>query len=225
MMNALALIRLLQMSSPTLPVGAYTYSQGLEWAVESGTVCDEKSSLNWLEGVLQYVAGLFEAPLFVSLYRAWMDGNQCEILRLNADFLASRETSELRAETVQMGYSLRRLAGELTDCDVEPFLSGVTETAFPTVWTGMAAGWKIPITEALAAYLFNWCETQFMAAVKIIPLGQSAGQRLLQSLGKQIPEVTARALILPKENWSNFAPGLAIAGSLHETQYSRLFRS
>jgi urease accessory protein len=225
MMNALALIRLLQLSSPALPVGAYTYSQGLEWTVESGMVCDEKSSLNWLDGVLQYVAGLFEAPLFVSLYRAWMDGNQDEILRLNADFLASRETSELRAETVQMGYSLRRLAGELTDCDVEPFLSSVTETAFPTVWTGMAANWKIPITEALSAYLFNWCETQVMAAVKVIPLGQSAGQRLLQSLGKQIPEVTARALILPEENWSNFAPGLAIAGSLHETQYSRLFRS
>ncbi|MBI5592171.1 MAG: urease accessory protein UreF [Deltaproteobacteria bacterium] len=225
MTDTLTLIRLLQLASPALPVGAYTYSQGLEWAVESGVVCNEQSAHDWLFGLLQHAVGLLEAPLFACLYRAWMDGNDDGVWQLNAEFLASRETSELRAETVQMGYSLRRLAGELADCDLEPFFSRMEETAFPTVWTAMAAVWKIPITEALCAYLFNWCENQIMAAVKLVPLGQSAGQRLLQSLGERIPEVADRALKLPEESWSNFAPGLAIAGSRHESQYSRLFRS
>ncbi|MFH0997081.1 MAG: urease accessory protein UreF [Pseudomonadota bacterium] len=225
MTDTLILIRLLQLASPALPVGAYTYSQGLEWAVESGVVCNEKTTHAWLDGLLQHAVGLFEAPLFACLYRAWLDGNDGEIRRLNAEFLASRETSELRAETAQMGYSLRRLAGELPDCDLEPFFLKIAETAFPTVWTAMAAAWKIPVTEAICAYLFNWSENQIMAAVKLVPLGQTAGQRLLLRLGERIPEVAARALNLPEESWNNFAPGFAIAASLHESQYSRLFRS
>ena len=225
MTDTLSLIRLLQLASPALPVGAYTYSQGLEWAVESAVVRSESTTRAWLEGLLDHAVGLLEAPLFACLLQAWLDGDDDGIRQLNAEFLASRETSELRAETVQMGYSLRRLAAEMPDCDLEPFFLQMAETAFPTVWTAMAAAWKIPVTEALCAYLFNWCENQVSAAVKLVPLGQTAGQRLLYGLGKRIPEIAARALNLPEERRSNFAPGLAIAGSLHESQYSRLFRS
>jgi urease accessory protein len=105
----------LQLASPALPVGAYTYSQGLEWAVESGRVHHQASALAWIAALLEEGVACFEAPLTAQLQRAWEASEHGEIERLNADFLASRESSELRAETLQMGYSLRRLLHELDD--------------------------------------------------------------------------------------------------------------
>lgn len=221
----LPLIRLLHLASPALPVGAYTYSQGLEWAVESGAVRDEASALDWIGGLLEATVGRFEAPLLGCQQRAWTAGDYGEAARLNGLFLATRETSELQAETVQMGYSLRRLAGDLPECQHLAPLAAMEEIAFPTVWAAMAANWAVPVAASLAAYIWSWCENQTMAAVKAVPLGQSSGQRILVRLGGLIPETAARALELPEEDWSNFAPGLAIASSRHETQYSRLFRS
>ncbi len=225
----LPLIRLLQLASPTLPVGAYTYSQGLEWAVEAGVVRDEASARRWIGDLLEWSVGAFEAPLVAALMRAWAEADEAEVRRLDADFTASRETSELRAETLQMGHSLSRL---LTGLDAYAGLPGwrarleaLPEPSFPTSWSAAAAAWQVPPDMALAAYLWSWLENQVMAAVKLVPLGQSAGQRLLAGLGERIPEVAARALRLPEEEWSNFTPGLAIAASSHETQYSRLFRS
>ncbi len=221
----LPLIRLLHLASPGLPVGAYTYSQGIEWAVESSAVRDETTALAWIGGLLEAGIGRFEAPLLGCQQRAWMTENYWEAARLNELFLASRETSELRAETLQMGYSLRRLAGDLPDFPSLAPLDAMEEIAFPTVWAAMAAHWAIPVQSSLAAYIWSWCENQTMAAVKAVPLGQSSGQRILVRLGVLIPEAAARALDLLEEEWSNFAPGLAIACSRHETQYSRLFRS
>lgn len=225
MNDNLALLRLLQLASPALPVGAYTYSQGVEWAVESGLIHNEATTLAWIGGVLENSIGLFEAPLLARLHTAWLEDDQAEAWRLNAEFLSSRETGELRAETVQMGYSLRRLAGALPNLPLRSALDSEEEIAFPTVWAAMAAAWEIPIPAALAAYLWSWCEGQILAAVKTVPLGQSAGQRLLVTLGGHIPAVVTRALTLPEDAWSNFAPGFAIASSRHEIQYCRLFRS
>ena len=221
----LPLVRLLQLVSPALPVGAYTYSQGLEWAVEAGTVKTEADAARWIGDLLEHGTGAFEAPLAARLFAAWAQAGEggaevgealAEVVALNADFLASRETAELRAETVQMGYSLVRL---LTGLPVFAGLPGwaarlaaIEEPAFPTAWTAAAAAWRVPPGEAIAA-------------VKVVPLGQSAGQRLLATLGERIPAVAERALVLPRGAWSNFSPALAIASSRHETQYTRLFRS
>ncbi|HEX6735949.1 MAG TPA: urease accessory protein UreF [Azonexus sp.] len=228
MSASLQLARLLQLSSPALPVGAYTYSQGLEWAIEAGVIADEASAGRWIGDLLRHAIGRYEAPLLAALMAAWQAGDDGEIARLNADFLASREAAELRAETAQMGYSLARLVRELRDpalAGVERTLARLNETAFPTAWAGLAVAWQIETPAALTAYLWSWAENQVMAALKAVPLGQAAGQRLLAELGGLIPEVAATALHLPENAWSNFTPAFAIACARHETQYSRLFRS
>lgn len=225
----LALVRLLQLASPALPVGAYTYSQGLEWVVEAGEVRTENDVAAWLGDLLEFSVGSFEAPMVLAMIEAWQRGETSEIARLNDDFLASRETAELRAETVQMGYSLVRLLTELHGYTDLPQwrerLLAIDDAAFPTAWSAAAAAWQIPCGMALPAYLWAWLENQVMAAVKVVPLGQQAGQRLLATLGERIPTIAARAGALPEAEWNNFTPGLALASSRHETQYTRLFRS
>lgn len=219
------LARLLQLASPALPVGAYTYSQGFEWAVEEGTVTDEASALCWIVDQLEWNLGRFEAPLLAQMMRAWACGES--IMELDAKYLASRETSELRAETLQMGYSMRRLLVELDDLPAE-FMAAIAVSPAPTfayVWSGVAVEWKIPSHDALTAWLWSWAENQVMAALKAVPLGQAAGQRILLDVGRRIPLVVERALAMQDEEQSNFAPGFAIACACHETQYSRLFRS
>lgn len=225
----LPLLRLLQLASPALPVGAYTYSQGLEWAVESGVVAREADAAAWIGDLLEWSLARFEAPLLASQLAAWACGEDGEVARLNDDFLASRETAELRAETLQMGWSLVRL---LTELDAFAALPGwrarllaLDTPCFPTAWSAAAAAWQVPADQALAAYLWAWAENQVMAALKAVPLGQSAGQRLLAMLGERIPALVGQALELPEARWSNYTPGLAIASSRHETQYTRLFRS
>ncbi|ENO84219.1 urease accessory protein UreF [Thauera linaloolentis] len=227
--SLLPLLRLLQLSSPALPVGAYTYSQGLEWAVDSGAVRTEAEVAAWIGGLLEWSLARFEAPLLACQIAAWRAGDDAEAVRLNDDFLASRESAELRAETVQMGWSLARLLAGLDAFAALPGwrarLLAVDTPAFPTAWSAAAAAWRVPAGQALAAYLWAWAENQVMAAVKCVPLGQSAGQRLLAVLGERIAPLADGALSLPEARWSNYTPGLAIASSRHETQYTRLFRS
>jgi urease accessory protein len=228
MNTSLQLARLLQLASPALPVGAYTYSQGLEWAVESSVIRDEAGAGRWIADLLHHGIGNYEAPLVVALMSAWSAGDGGEIDCLNAEFLASRESAELRAETVQMGFSMRRLLSDLRDDSLTGVMATVEalpEVAFPTVWSGIAAAWQIEPEAALTAYLWSWAENQVMAALKAVPLGQAAGQRLLADLGRQIPDLAVNRKNWPKSKWSNFTPAFAIACARHETQYSRLFRS
>jgi urease accessory protein len=228
MSDSLRLTRLLQLASPTLPVGAYTYSQGLEWAVESGVIRDEATAGRWIADLLDHGIGQFEAPLVFALMAAWTAGDLAEVECLNAEFLASRETAELRAETAQMGFSLRRLLRDLRDDSLSGVAAGIEdfpEVAFPVAWSGIAAAWRISPDAAVTAYLWSWAENQVLAALKAVPLGQAAGQRLLADLGGRIPAAAVNAQNRPKSAWSNFTPGFAIACARHETQYSRLFRS
>lgn len=230
-MNApapMALVRLMQLVSPALPVGAYTYSQGLEWAVESGRIRNETSAGEWIGDLMQHCIGRFEAPLVAALMQHWASGNTKEIARLNADFLASRESAELRAETAQMGFSLNRLLNDLgvpVLTTLRAQLAGLPEIACPTVWSGLAAAWRIEPYDAVCGYLWAWAENQVMAALKAVPLGQAAGQRLLSQLGETVPAIAEAALTLPEEEWSNLTPAFALCCARHETQYSRLFRS
>jgi urease accessory protein len=209
----MSLTRLLQLASPALPVGAYTYSQGLEWAIEAGTVKDEATALTWIADQLEWNLGRYEAPLLLRM----MTGD--DVAERDAQYLASRETAELRAETLQMGHSLRKLIADLDEGGVSPRLT------FAAVWSSLAAKWNIAPADALTAWLWSWAENQTMAALKAVPLGQAAGQRILREIGNRIPAIVERALALDEEQFSNFAPGFAIACARHETQYSRLFRS
>jgi urease accessory protein len=222
-----ALARLLQLASPALPVGAYSYSQGLEAAVEARTVTDAESAGRWIGDALTLNLAKFEAPAWCRLYGAWKARDFGEVRRLNSFFAATRETAELRAETLQMGYSLRRLCVELGEFDTDAVaaLQGLEEIVFPAAFTFAATQWEIPERDALVAYLWSWLENQVMAALKAVPLGQTDGQRLLLRSGSGLSSIAEEAMAAEDATLANFAPGLAIACSRHETQYSRLFRS
>jgi len=202
------LARLLQLASPALPVGAYSYSQGLEAAVEAGIVTDAESAEAWIADALGFSLGRFEAPV---LWRM-MQGEA-----LNDLFLAGRETAELRAETVQMGHSLKRLVEDLGLGRVP-----LEEPAYPAAYAFAVQRLKLDPREALLAYLWSWLENQVMAAVKAVPLGQTAAQRILLSLGSRLEDLAKEAQSVEP---ANFTPGLAMLSTRHETQYSRLFRS
>jgi urease accessory protein len=217
-------VRLLQLASPALPVGAYSYSQGLESAVEAGIVSDAASASQWIADVLALSVGGMEAPLLLRMIAAWEARDSVAARRWNGEFIASRETAELRAETLQMGYSLRRLLAELPVAGAAA-LEGFDELAYPTAFAFAAAAWRIDAREALAAYLFAWIENQVLAAVKTVPIGQTEGQRVLLELADRIAGVVASSAACGDADLANLAPGLALLSARHETQYSRLFRS
>jgi urease accessory protein len=204
----MSLARLLQLASPTLPVGAYSYSQGLEAAIEAGHVRDAATAQGWIADVLELSVARMEAPVL----RAQIAAPTQE---RNDFFIATRETAELRAETLQMGQALCRLLGDLG------IPVSIDEPAYPSVYALAVRHWKIEPREAVVAYLWSWLENQVMAAVKAVPLGQTAGQKILLELGARLDSISE----VPEEAWSNLAPGLAVLSARHETQYSRLFRS
>jgi len=203
----MSLVRLLQLASPTLPVGAYSYSQGLEAAIEAGYVKDAETAQAWIADVLE----LSVIPMEAQVLRAQIADLSQE---RNDFFVATRETAELRAETLQMGQALTKL---LADLDMPV---GIENPAYPTAFATAVRGWGIDPRDAVLAYLWSWLENQVMAAVKAVPLGQTAGQKILLALGSKLD-----APALEPASWSNFAPGLAYLSAKHETQYSRLFRS
>lgn len=221
------LARLLQLASPTLPVGAYSYSQGLEAAIEAGLVRDASSTAAWIGDVLALSVARMEAPVLARLCAAWCDGDAAAVSHWNALLLASRETAELHAETVQMGYSLARLLGEFDGIRPATLaaLRALDPVAFPTAFACAVAEWGIAPRDALVAYLWAWAENQVMAAVKAVPLGQTDGQRMLHVLGARIDGVARASAALDDDALGAFVPGLALLSCRHETQYSRLFRS
>ncbi|MHB1186838.1 urease accessory protein UreF [Thiobacillus sp.] len=219
-----ALIRLLHLVSPTLPVGAYTYSQGLEWAVETHMVNNEVTALAWISDCLAFGIARFEAIYLAHMLVAWEQGDMTRLAELDAEFIASRESAELRAETLQMGYSLSRLLTDLASFSAPP-KAGFSQPSFPLAWSCAAAAWAIPVHDAIGGYLWAWAENQVMAAVKAVPLGQTAGQRMLLALGQRIPALAEEAAVADIETTCNVLPAFAIACSCHETQYTRLFRS
>jgi urease accessory protein len=221
------LARLLQLTSPTLPVGTYSYSQGLEAAIEIKIVKDAASVLAWVAEGLELNMARLEGPLLIRLMDAWANGEVKRVTHWNEYFLATRESAELRAETVQMGYSLNRLLQVLESPTPTPFLQlqPIEEVAFPTAFACAATHWQIPPTDALLGYFWSWCENQVMAAIKALPLGQTQGQQILLALGERLETLVVQACQRQDEALGNILPAMAILSSQHETQYSRLFRS
>ena len=224
---AASLLHLLQLCSPSLPVGAYSYSQGLEAAMESGYVKDEASARAWIVDMLDEVVARFEAPVTWRLLQAFAERDAEAVAYWNALFIASRDSAEFRAETIQMGYSLGKLLPELVADDAEllALLAAQPELPFPTALAAAAVALQVPADEALLGMLFSWAENQVLACVKSVPLGQVAGQRLLLSLRPHIEQAADTARTLADEDLSNWSPGLSLLSMQHEVQYSRLYRS
>jgi urease accessory protein len=214
------LIGLLHLASPALPIGAYSYSQGLEGAVDAGLIHDALSARAWIQSGLEHVLATNELPMLAILYRDWAEGNYSELNRSNGYFLASRESFELRQETEQMGWSLAQLALSLEwhDETRQNALRSIKPIGLPTAFSYAAGALSIDLESCVTAYCFSWLENQVAAAQKALPLGQLAGQKILFTMHALIPEVGRYQI-------STFAPHLGIISSRHAYQYSRLFRS
>jgi urease accessory protein len=228
-MNAPAtLLRLMWLASPALPVGGFSYSEGLEAAVEAGRVHDEASAGAWLLQQLQLGVARADGPVVAQAVRAWQAGDHERIRELNAWVQASRETAELRLQAEQMGRSLVEWLknGEQAG---DPRIAALGALAPAPTWplsfalaTVLAGADE---AEALLAFAFGWAENMVQAAMKAVPLGQSAAQRMLAALATAIPPAAEQARQCADGNRQAFAPMLAVLSAQHETQYSRLFRS
>jgi urease accessory protein len=219
--------RLLQLASPALPVGAYSYSQGLEWAIETRDVIDSHAAQRWIEDHLALVIARFEAPIYAACFAAWQREDAAEVARLNAEFLASRESAEPRAETVQVGFSYAawcREVAPLTDAQ-RAALAAMDRVCGPVAASLAALASGLSVRDGLTGYVFGFTENQVMVLAKALPMGQIAAQKLLFALGDAVTRTVDAALAVEEADWSSASPWLAIAQMKHETQYSRLFRS
>ena len=221
-MNASALLHLLQFASPALPIGGYSYSQGLEAAMDAGIVHDADSGRAWIAGYLDEVLASWDGPLFWRLLKAFEARDDASIALWSERFLASRDSAEFRAETIQMGYSLSKLLAELGVANVE---SLGPEVGLPTAFACAVDALAIAHRDALLAMLFSWVENQVLVCVKSVPLGQVAGQRMLLSLRDDIERAAERAQTMGDDDMSNWSPGLSILSMRHEVQHGRLYRS
>lgn len=226
-MDATALLHLLQLSSPSLPIGAYSYSQGLEAALERGLVTDQTSARNWITDALHQVVARFEAPIFWRLLQSFSARDTSAVMEWTERFIASRDTAEFRAETIQMGYSLTKLVTDLAlpDAALRQILLAQPEVPLPTALAYTAVALEIPHDAALIGMLFSWAENQVLVCVKSVPLGQVSGQRLLLSLRPELEAAAQIAQTLPDDGLSNWSPNLSLLSLQHEVQYSRLYRS
>ena len=212
---------LLQLSSAALPVGAFSYSQGLETAIADERLRTPAEVERFIGDVLTLVVGRYEAPVWWRL-RAALDRDDLEDFRAwNDDFLATRESRELRAETLQMGHSMIELMrGLAMPADV-----AIDAWTWPAAHALASHAWHIAPRSALNGYLFGWLENQVLAGMKALPYGQLAGQRMLHALRPALAAVVVAAEESSDENLATQAPGYAITSARHESQYSRLFRS
>ena len=226
-MRAIALTRALQLASQALPIGGYSHSQGLESAIESGMVTNEASALRWISDVLRLSLYSFEIPSLLAMDEAWCARNEARLRAVNEEFISTRETAELRAATVQMGFSMRALLYVLPDmpAGILATLRSIDEPSLPCVWSAATTAWTVDSRDSAIAYAWSWAENQVLVAVKTLPMGQSAGQRVLLTLGHSIASNLDRIKSTSMDDRSNFTPALAILCAQHETQYSRLFRS
>jgi len=222
--NDSALLRLMQLVSPALPVGAYAYSQGMEYAVHAAWLRDENTVSEWILGLLQQSMARVDVPVLARLYRAWMRDDGEAVLYWSAYLRACRESRELQEEDSQMGKALARLLHDLNVAGVEPWITHPA-CGFALTFSLAAVRWRIPLQAAAQGYLWSWAENQVAAAIKLVPLGQTAGQRILSQVSEAIPAALDRGLAVHDEQIGFVAQRWVMGSALHEHQYSRLFRS
>ncbi len=229
-LTAPALLQLMWLASPALPVGGFSYSEGLETAVDEGRIGDETGTARWLGDQLQLCLQRADLPLLASAFKAWQRADAARLTALNDWALQTRETFEMRQQTEQMGRSLADWLRQRHPDDARlPLLAALQPSpTWPVAFALAAAATGAPLRESLLAFGFGWAENMVQSAIKSVPLGQSAGQRLLGTLAQALPAAVDAALataIAGDGARQNLAPMLAIIAARHEAQYSRLFRS
>ena len=224
MTDSRALLRLCQLVSPALPIGGYNFSQGLEYAIHADWVRDESSALSWIRGLAAHAVGTLDAPVLLRLHEAWTRNDAQAVERWNAFLLAARETAELRAEDKHLGRALAKVLSDLKVESAAPWAQRA-DASFAATFALASVRWHITASDAACGYLWAWAENQVLAAVKTVPLGQSAGQRMLDALIQDIPAIAANAAAISDDDIGSSAPLHLIASAAHETQYTRLFHS
>ncbi len=217
-----SLLRLLQLSSVSLPVGGFSFSQGLEYAIDSGWIKNVTDTQHWLTVQLHQSLARIDLPVLKGAMDAIKVGDVERWQAWNDIALANRETKELRFTDTAMGDALKRLLNTL---DISVPDTAVGSTSFVCLFAVAASEWEMDFELAAQGFVWSWLENQVAAATKLVPLGQSHAQILLGEMQLVIPEAIEFSQTLDEFTLGGSLPALAIASSLHETQYSRLFRS
>ena len=225
-MHDSSLMQLMWLASPALPIGGFSYSECLEAAVDAGLVTSETEASDWLVEQLHTSLARADLAVIAQAIPAWQQQDHTRIAQLNAWVLQTRESSELRAQTEQMGRSLLEWLRNHTTVQAEQIaLLANLQPTYPLAFALAASATGAPLRDCLLANAFGWAENMMQAAIKAVPLGQSSGQRILSALAANIPAAVNLALALDDQNRQAFSPMLAILSARHESQYSRIFRS
>lgn len=220
----LSLLQLIWLASPALPVGGFSYSEGLEGAIDAGRVTNEASAADWLVDQLHLTLSRSDFAVLAQAVAAWRADDTARVRDLDAWVLRTRETSELRQQTEQMGRSLVEWLKAVRP-EAAARAKAVGHLTYPVAFALAASTSGAGVRPIVLAFAFGWAENMMQAAIKSVPLGQSAGQRILARLAQEIPPAVDHALSLGENDRQAFSPMLAILSSRHEHQYSRLFRS
>ena len=219
-----SLLKLMRLTSPSLPIGGYSYSQGLEFAISSGWVQNASTASDWIQGLLKNSLINLDLPVLKKLYEAWQESGTDRVRYWNNFLSANRDAFELQEEDRQLGKALARLLVDLDLDEAKPFLNP-PYCAFLTSYALAAVRWNISLNDAAHGFLWMWAENKVLCAMKLIPLGQTDGQKILSAVIETISHVIMRGLDLPDDDIGYTTPAQGIASALHETQYTRLFRS
>jgi urease accessory protein len=222
------LLQLMWLASPALPVGGFSYSEGLEAAVDDGRVSGEASAADWLASQMTLAPARADLPVLAQAHLAWQRHDLARVTWLNDFAGRTRETRELRLQSEQMGRSLVEWLRNQGDADagrLAHLAALAPSPTWPVAFALATARANATAAQALHASLFGWAENMVQAALKAVPLGQLAGQRILQALVARMPPLVEQALAMGDDDMQSFSPMLGIASARHETQYSRLFRS
>jgi len=222
--DPLSLLRLLQLASPALPVGAFNFSQGLEYAVEKGWVNDGPQTSQWVLGLAEHSVAMLDLPLLMRMHAAWEAQDPARARQLSCELVAARETQELRAEERHMGQALAKILVEFGIPQARGWLRDAG-ASYAALFALAASHANASARDSAVAYLWTWAENQVLGAVKLIPLGQTDGQRTLEAIRLRIPQLVAAAEMLTDEGIGSATPLAMMASAWHETQYTRLFRS